>query len=72
MFLKVRNFGNTLVKNVIFFWVCSKFNLDFKNLEQNSENFFGFETIAYEYDILNIPIKNRGLLIGSQCVKKQS
>ena len=55
MFLKVRNFGNTLVKNVIFFWIGSKFNLDFKNLEQNSENFFGFETIAYEYDILNIP-----------------
>ena len=55
MFLKVRNFGNTLVKNVIFFRICSKFNLDFKNLEQNSENFFGFETIAYEYDILIIP-----------------
>ena len=39
---EVRNFGNTLAMSVIFFWICSKFNLDLENAEKGSEKFFSF------------------------------
>ena len=41
-FSEVRNFGNTLAMSVIFFWICSKFNLDLENAEKGSEKFFSF------------------------------
>ena len=40
--LNVRNFGNTLAMSVIFFFVCSKFDLDFKNGDKNWEKRFCF------------------------------
>ena len=38
----VRNLGNRQAKRVIFFWKCSKFNADSKNVEKNSEKMFYF------------------------------
>ena len=35
--MEVRNFGNTLAMSVIFFLICSKFDLDFKNADKNRE-----------------------------------
>ena len=36
------NFGNTLAMTVIFFSKLSKFTVNFKNAEKNSEKVFGF------------------------------
>ena len=41
-FFGVRNFGNRSGMRLIFFTKCSKFNLDFKNADTNSENVFCF------------------------------
>ena len=39
--LEVRNFGNTLAMIVVFFLgICSKFTVDLKNREKNSEKLF--------------------------------
>ena len=38
----VRNDGNTSAVRVIFFKKCSKFNVDFKNAEKDSEKVFLF------------------------------
>ena len=40
--MNVGNFGNTLAMSVIFFFICSKFDLDFKNADKNSEKRFCF------------------------------
>ena len=46
-FLEVRNFGNTLAMSAIFFfWICSKFHLDFKNSEKNCEKVYCFWDIC--------------------------
>ena len=58
-----------------FYSKCSKFNLDFKNAAQNLEKIFCFWDNCiwhlnwYRYIV---PIKNKILFIGSQCVKKES
>ena len=36
----VGKFGNTEAKRIILFWKCSKFNVDSKNFEKNSEKMF--------------------------------
>ena len=36
-FLGIHNFGNTSAMRVNFFWKCSKFYLNFKNAEDNSD-----------------------------------
>ena len=40
-FFRVRNFGNTSAMRV-FFWKCSKFDLNFKSGEKNPKNLFCF------------------------------
>ena len=58
-----------------FYSKCSKFNLDFKNAAQNLEKIFCFWDNCiwhlnwYRYIV---PIKNKILFIGSQCVNKES
>ena len=49
-FFWVRNFGNTSAMRLIFFfWKCSKFKLDLKNGEKNSEKVFCFRGTCNEY-----------------------
>ena len=42
IFFGVRNFGNTSVMRVIFFWKDSKFNIYFENAKNIPEKLFGF------------------------------
>ena len=39
---EVGNFGNTEAMRIIFFWKCSKFNVDLENGEKSSEKIFCF------------------------------
>ena len=72
-FLRVRNWRNTSDVRVIFFFCkCWKFTIAFTNAAKNWENVFSFWDKWIWIGYLKFSLLRRILLIGSQCVKKQS
>ena len=58
-FFGIRNFGNTSALSVIFFWKCSKFYLQCKNTEKNSENVFPFRDKCISLWCVKLPLLRR-------------
>ena len=56
----------------LFFSKYLKFNLGFKTAAKTAKKINVSVIFASHLESLNVPIKNRILFIGSQCVNKQS
>ena len=58
----VPNFGNTKAMRVIFFWNCSKFNLDFRSAEKKWLKIFSFFDKCMWIDCVKLSLLRREYL----------
>ena len=71
-FFEVRNFGMKSPMTVTFFWKCSKFNVDIRNVEKNSEKVFCFEDNSIWIGSVNFCLLTRKYLSSAHNVLTNS